>query len=117
MLNDNNDFRRVAHKLGDLLKQPENVDLKECFIGYNATKEPNRWGDFESPSEEALKWYKAAKQSPPLSALTPEQTTRWYGLLDQCEELRDTTGSVQTYIYLLAQLYLGRVDVLSDKWK
>lgn len=111
-MNENAEFCLAAGRLVDVLKRPENADILEQFAKYNA-REEGGWYAFDlvlSPDD--VKFYQSKGWPVPMSVLTPEQVTRWNAINRECEI--NGSGASDTVTWLVAQLLLGRTDVIDS---
>lgn len=105
----NAQFRLAAGRLADALKKPENSDILEQFLAYDARKERG-WEGFDiTLPPEYVKLFKAQGFPIPISCLNAEQSARWDKINEMCD-IQDA-ASARTMIWLIAQGMLGRMDV------
>ncbi len=112
-MSDNAWFRKQARLLIDALKLPENTDLLDIFIHYNA-REEGSWINFQAPrviNEWEIEWM---KRYPTFYHLTSEQSQRWEDLVAQFDFYHDSGMAYYSTVLILAQLMLGRWDVLNE---
>ena len=111
-MNENAEFRLAAGRLVDALKRPENADMLEQFINFNA-REEGGWNSFDAVFEpDDVKFYQSKGWPVPMSVLTPEQVARWRIINRECDI--NGSGASDTVTWLVAQLLLGRTDVVDN---
>ena len=117
MDNENVWFRQQAGLLVDELKKPENADLLDMFIHFDAAKEDGGWGNYlqpppGTPQEIVDMLVKKLRIKFYLSA---EQSARWVAIESQFD-FGHSSGGAAHAVLLVAQLMLGRLDVATGGW-
>lgn len=117
MDNENVWFRQQAGLLVDELKKPENADLLDMFIHFDAANEDGGWGNYRQPSPDTPKEIvdMLIKEFRVKFYLSAEQTERWNAIEYQFD-FAHSSGHAATTVLTLAQLMLGRLDVATGGW-
>ena len=117
MDNENVWFRQQAGLLVDELKKPENADLLDMFIHFDAAQEDGGWGNYLQPPpgtpKEIVDYL--VKECRVKFYLSAEQTERWSAIEDQFD-FGHSSGAAAHTVLLLAQCMLGRLDVATGGW-
>lgn len=112
MDNENVWFRQQAGLLVDELKKPENADLLDMFVNFDAKKDGG-FRVFLHPTPETPRELvrHLTKRHHVKFYLTPEQSERWREM-EKPFDYPGNSGHAVHVVMLVAQLMLGRLDVV-----